>query len=214
MVPNLRLISISLAALVRTLALPVSVSDTQWYTHSESVYMRNFLNFHWSARLTPFITASSSARLMWAASFVGRNQQASSIAAPFFFNSIPESSHPPTRSVRLPVRTNLLLRGHPALPLRWSPSPCEPTDRPLFHCPSLWWLHLLSFLWCLLPLESIHTLVGAPQVYHTGRRQLVSWRHRVLQELQFRAPTSRSPAPVERSRPKTREPSSKRSGSL
>ena len=89
MVSSLRLISISLAALVRTLALPVSVSDIQWYTHSESVCMRNFLTFHWSARLTPFITASSSARLMWAASFVGRNQQASSTAAPSFSNSAP-----------------------------------------------------------------------------------------------------------------------------
>ena len=114
----------------------------------------------------------------------------------------PESSHPPTRLVRLPARTNLLLRGHPALPLQWSPSPCKPTDHPLFHHPSLWWLHLPSFLWCLLPHDSIHTLVGAPQVFHTGRRQLISWRHRVLQELQFRAPTSRSPAPVKHSGPR------------
>ena len=89
MVSSLRLISISLATLVRTLALPVSVSDIQWYTHSESVCMRNFLTFHWSARLMPFITASSSARLMWAASFVGCNQQVSSIAAPSFSNSTP-----------------------------------------------------------------------------------------------------------------------------
>ena len=36
------LISLSLAVLVRTLALSVKMSDTQWYTHKESVHIYNF----------------------------------------------------------------------------------------------------------------------------------------------------------------------------
>ena len=83
------LIELRLAALVRTLDFPVKVFDTQWYTHRESVCSCNFLNSHWSVRLMPFSKAFSSARLICAASFISRNQQASSIAAPSFSNKNP-----------------------------------------------------------------------------------------------------------------------------
>ena len=69
---SLLLVSILLAALVHTLALPVKVSDIQWYTHRELVC--NFLNPHRSTRLISYSTASSSARLICAASFIDRNQ--------------------------------------------------------------------------------------------------------------------------------------------
>ena len=76
MVLSIILMSISLAALVRTLALPDKVSGTQWYTQ-ESVRICNILTPHWSARLIPFSAASSSTRLICASSFNGYNQHAS-----------------------------------------------------------------------------------------------------------------------------------------
>ena len=70
--------SISLAALIRFRALPVGVSDAQWYTHTESVFTCNTLLCHRRAKLMPFSTASSSTRLIRWASFSGRSQQTSS----------------------------------------------------------------------------------------------------------------------------------------
>ena len=72
------LMSISIAVLVRTRALPVRVSDNQWYTHTESVFTCNTLLCHWRAKLTPFNTASSSTKLICWVSFCGRSQQTSS----------------------------------------------------------------------------------------------------------------------------------------
>ena len=67
------LISISVAALVRTRALPVRVSDTQWCTHTESVFTCSTLHCHWRDNLMPFNTASRLARLICWASFSGRS---------------------------------------------------------------------------------------------------------------------------------------------
>ena len=58
------LMSISFAAFVCTRALLVRVSDTQWYTLTESVLTCSTLLCHWIAELTPFNTASSSTRLI------------------------------------------------------------------------------------------------------------------------------------------------------
>ena len=69
------LMSISLTALVRTLAFPVSVSYIQWYTHTESVFTSSTLPCHWRAKLMPFNMPS---KLMCWVSASGHNQQASS----------------------------------------------------------------------------------------------------------------------------------------
>ena len=70
--------NISLVAFVHTLIFPVSVSTSQWYTLTESVFKCMTLHFHCNARLMPFSAASSSAKLMCWASFAGRSQHASS----------------------------------------------------------------------------------------------------------------------------------------
>ena len=100
------LISISVAALVRTHVLPVRVSDTQWCTHTESVFLCSTLHYHWRAKLMPFNTASSLARLIFGASFSGHSQQASSSTVSCLSNATPIakelasthmfSSHPST----------------------------------------------------------------------------------------------------------------------
>lgn len=51
--------SISLAALVYTIALPMLVADSQWYTHIESVFMCKLFVCHWRAKMKPSIAASS-----------------------------------------------------------------------------------------------------------------------------------------------------------
>ena len=72
------LMSISLAALVRTRALPVRMLDTQWHMHKESVFTCSTLLCHWRVKLMPFNTASSLTSLICWASFSGCSQQASS----------------------------------------------------------------------------------------------------------------------------------------
>ena len=57
---------------------PVTVSDIQWYTHSESVFMGSTLPCHRRVQLIPFNAASSSAKLMCWASASDRSQQTSS----------------------------------------------------------------------------------------------------------------------------------------
>ena len=59
-----RLINISDAALVRTLAFPDRVSEIHRCTQAESVRRGITLAFQCSARVMPFNTASSSARLI------------------------------------------------------------------------------------------------------------------------------------------------------
>ena len=76
------LISISLGALVRTLAFPVRVSVIHLCTHTESVWRCNIVAFHINAMFTPFSTASSSTKFMCCVSFSFRDQLASSTAAP------------------------------------------------------------------------------------------------------------------------------------
>ena len=76
--------SISLAALVRTLALPVRVSEIHLWTQAESVNKCRVVVFQRIAKFIPLIMASSSARLMCWESFVGRNQRASSTTAPSY----------------------------------------------------------------------------------------------------------------------------------
>ena len=82
-------LDILLATLVCTLALPVKVSDTQWYMHKKSICICNILTPHWGTRLMLCSTVFSSARLICAALFTGCNQHASSIAASFFSNKAP-----------------------------------------------------------------------------------------------------------------------------
>ena len=77
-----RLISISLAALVCTLAFPVRVSVTRLCTHAESVWICNMVASHISALFMPFSTASSSAEFMCCVSLSLRSQLASSTTTP------------------------------------------------------------------------------------------------------------------------------------
>ena len=83
------LISISVAALVRTRVLPVRVSDTQWCTHTESVFTCSTLHCHWRAKLMPFNMAFSLGRLIYWALFSGRSQQASSSTVSCLSNATP-----------------------------------------------------------------------------------------------------------------------------
>ena len=76
-----RLISISFAALVRTLAFPVSVSVTHLCTHAESVWICNMVASHISAMFMPFSTASSSAKFMFYVSLSLCSQLAPSTTA-------------------------------------------------------------------------------------------------------------------------------------
>ena len=69
--------SISLAALVCILALPVRVSEIHLWTQAESVNKCNVVVFQRIAKFIPLIMASSSVRLIYWESFAGRNQQAS-----------------------------------------------------------------------------------------------------------------------------------------
>ena len=88
-VPKRRFTSILLAAFVFTCAFSVRVSDTHRCTHAELVTTCNTRACHWRARLSPSITASSSARLMYRASLIGRNQQASSTMLSFTPSATP-----------------------------------------------------------------------------------------------------------------------------
>ena len=76
------LISISLAALVPTLAFPVRVSVILLCTHAESVWRCNIVTFHISAMFTPFSTVSSSVKFMCCVSLSFHNQLASFMAVP------------------------------------------------------------------------------------------------------------------------------------
>ena len=71
-------VRISEAALICTRVLPVRESDIQWYTHTESVFTCSILHCHSRAKLMPFNTTSSLARLICWVSFSGHSQQASS----------------------------------------------------------------------------------------------------------------------------------------
>ena len=75
------LISISLVALVRTLAFPMRVSVTHLCTHAESVWICNVVASHISVMFMPFSTASSSAKFMCCVSLALRSQLASSTTA-------------------------------------------------------------------------------------------------------------------------------------
>ena len=81
--------SILLAALVRTLALPVRVSEIHLWTQAESVNKCKVVVFQKIAKFTPLIMASSSARLMCWESFAGHNQQASSTTDPSYTSDTP-----------------------------------------------------------------------------------------------------------------------------
>ena len=89
MVSSCRRMSISLAALVRTLALPVRVSEIHLWTQAESVNKCKVVVFQRIAKFTPLIMALSSARLMCWESFAGRNQQASSTTTPSYTSDTP-----------------------------------------------------------------------------------------------------------------------------
>ena len=84
-----RRISISLAALVCTLALLVRVSEIHLWTQAESVNKCKVVVFQRIAKFIPLIMASSSARLICWESFSGRNQQASSTTAPSYISDMP-----------------------------------------------------------------------------------------------------------------------------
>ena len=81
--------SISLAALVRTLALPVRVSEIHLSTQAESVNKCKVVVFQRIAKFIPLIIASSSAKLICRESFAGHNQQASSTTAPSHTSDMP-----------------------------------------------------------------------------------------------------------------------------
>ena len=83
------LISISVAALVCTCVFPVRVSDTQWCMHTEFVFTCSTFHCHWRAKLMPFNIVSSSARLIYLASFSGHSQQASSSTVLCLSNATP-----------------------------------------------------------------------------------------------------------------------------
>ena len=89
MVSSRRRMSISLATLVHTLALPVRVSEIHLWTQAESVNKCKVVVFQRIAKFTPLIMASSSARLMCWESFAGRNQQASSTTASSYTSDTP-----------------------------------------------------------------------------------------------------------------------------
>ena len=82
-------ISISIADLVRTLALLVRVSEIYLWTQAESVNKCKVVVFQRIAKFIPLIMASSSARLICWESFSGRNQQASSTTAPSYTSDTP-----------------------------------------------------------------------------------------------------------------------------
>ena len=77
-VSNCRQSNISLVAFVHTLVFMVSVSTSQWYTLTKSVFKCMTLHFHCNARLMSFSATSSLAKLMCWASFMGCSQHASS----------------------------------------------------------------------------------------------------------------------------------------
>ena len=88
-VSSRRSMSISLAAMVRTLALPVRVSEIHLWTRVESVNKCKVVVFQRIAKFIPLIMASSSVRLICWESFSGRNQQASSTTAPWNTSDTP-----------------------------------------------------------------------------------------------------------------------------
>lgn len=86
---SLLLISISAATFVCTFAFPVKLFLSQWYVHNESVFRWSTLACHWRARLMPFNTVSSFAKLMCWELFSRCNQHASSITALSSSNDTP-----------------------------------------------------------------------------------------------------------------------------
>ena len=88
-ISNCQQSNISLVAFMRTLVFPVSVSTSQRYTLIESVFKCMTLHFHCNTRLMPFSAASSSAKLMCWASFVGCSQHTSSKTTSLRSRSMP-----------------------------------------------------------------------------------------------------------------------------
>ena len=160
-----RRMSISLAALVRTLALPVRVSEIHLWTQAESVNKCKVVAFQRIAKFIPLIMASSSVRLICWESFVGHNQQASTTTAPSYTSDTPvarelASTHtlrawPSTyhlphvgSSLRTLVRTSLImvsrgassiLSSHPAVTsdaLRWMNATATRSQPPTGRCPT------------------------------------------------------------------------------
>ena len=158
-VSSRRRISISLAALVRTLA------EIHLWTQTESVNKCKVVVFHRITKFIPLIMASSSARLICWESFSGRNQQACSTTAPSYTSDTPVSRElASTHTLRawpsthhLPragsslctlVRTSLMmvLRGvslilssHPAVTsdaLRWMNATATRSQPPTRRCPT------------------------------------------------------------------------------
>ena len=95
--------------LICTRVLPVRVSDTQWCTHTVCFH-DSTLHCHWRAKLMPFNTASSSARLIWWASFSGSQPtgipQALFRVSPMLLRSL-RSWHQPICSIAVHLHTNL-----------------------------------------------------------------------------------------------------------
>ena len=81
--------SISLAAVVRTVALPVRVSKIHLWTQVESVNKCKVVVFQRIAKFIPLVMALSSVRLICWESFSGCNQQASSTTAPSYTSDMP-----------------------------------------------------------------------------------------------------------------------------
>ena len=112
--------SISLAALVRTLDLPVRVSEIHLCTQSESVNKCKVVVFQRIAKFIPLIMASDFVRLICWDSFAGHNQQASSTTAPSYTSDMSVarelvSTHMLKALIMVLRGASSILSSHPAV---------------------------------------------------------------------------------------------------
>ena len=108
--------SISLAALVCTLALPVRVSEIHLWTQAETVNKCKVVIFQRIAKFIPLIMASSSVRLICWDSFAGCNQQAFSTTAPSYTSDTPVARElASTHTLRVWLSTHHLPRAGSSL---------------------------------------------------------------------------------------------------
>ena len=170
-ISNLSRSSISLVVFVHTQTFPVSVSNSQWYKLTESVFRCLTLICHCKAKLMPFSSASSSGRLVCWASFISRNHSL--------------MQHHVLGMCWSPGNLCPLIHWHPVSSHTIGPvkdcstwlwlSSLEPfvvKGQPLWHQPSLesqHWLSILSFP--TLP-KAIYTLASIQSITHMERKKM------------------------------------------
>ena len=158
--------------LVRKRTFPVSVSNILWYTHTESIFTCSTLPCHWRAKLMPFNTVSSSAKLICWASASGCSQQASSNTVSRHSKTTPQllgNWHRHIRSALCCPHTNPYRPDHPAEQILWSRTWYAAVRCLLLHHPSPLWPNLLASWVFHRPHEANHTRESAWQVAHTRR---------------------------------------------